>query len=628
MSTKKDCLMWRSLCFERRKRKTMGYRQKKIMKKWKSRIGRWKFDRKMRVLITVAIMTITLILLLVSTVSSVSALKNKSVELLQARNRTLAENVQSTLEEYKELSVAMVLDRSIQSYVLSGSGAEEALNTLQVKDAQNVMASCLNMKPDMNFIAVVSYGTGDYLYRGKAGLATTEFQKVYKQDYLKSKNPQETTMKMRISNVYFKGAKYTMNVYFPVYYTGRLMDEKGLLCMNFSSPVLEQILEEEENAVQKTEIVDGDGILFAAGETKNIGSKVSYKEKLGGNSGIFSQSGRLYSYEKVGDWNYYIISSLDSMELYKPSLRVIAFMAFVTFLLVLFSLAIVKKVIEKVYRPLDKVVRKMDDVAAGSLAVRINTEHMGEDFIKLAQGFNSMMEEIAILMEQVKQEQHQMEQIRFNSLQSQIQPHFLYNTLDCIHWQAMADGNQEVSTMVKALARYYRICLSKGHDIISLKMEMEHVQNYLIIQNMRYDNIIGSEIRIEQECEEIRIPKLTLQPLIENSIYHGIKVKEGKKGSILIDVKKEGKTACITLADTGTGMTGEQIDEMNQHLSEHDETFGYGVRNVNKRIELLFGEEYGLYYLKNKFGGVTVEIHLPYQTEADDMILQGDTMNV
>ena len=253
---------------------------------------------------------------------------------------------------------------------------------------------------------------------------------------------------------------------------------------------------------------------------------------------------------------------------------------------------------------------------------------MGEDFVKLATGFNSMMEEILVLMEKVKQEQHQIEQIRFNSLQSQIQPHFLYNTLDCIHWQAMADGNQEISTLVKALARYYRICLSKGHDVISLEMEMEHVRNYMIIQNMRYDHILGSEILLNEECRGAMIPKLTLQPLVENSIYHGIKAREGKEGSISLRAKKDGDIVKIILADTGTGMTQGQIDEMNQHLSEYDESFGYGVRNVNKRIELLYGAGYGLHYLRNLSGGVTVEIRIPYVTKVEEDMIQGEMIHV
>ena len=190
---------------------------------------------------------------------------------------------------------------------------------------------------------------------------------------------------------------------------------------------------------------------------------------------------------------------------------------------------IIRALVRKMYQPLNKVVSKMDHVATGSLRTRINVDNMGEDFTKLAIGFNSMMDEIEVLMEQVKLEQHQLEQIRFNALQSQIQPHFLYNTLECIHWQAIAEGNKEISTMVKALAKYYRICLSKGHDVITIREEVEHIRNYMIIQNMRYDNIIGSEIVVESQVEESLIPKLTLQPLVENSIYHGMKVKREKQ---------------------------------------------------------------------------------------------------
>src|SRR5699024_40274 len=219
---------------------------------------------------------------------------------------------------------------------------------------------------------------------------------------------------------------------------------------------------------------------------------------------------------------------------YAPSVRTIIIMTAILFFMVILSFFVIKGVISRVYRSLYQTVQQMDEVAAGCLESRINVASMGEDFQKLATGFNSMMEEILVLMEQVKMEQHQIEQIRFNSLQSQIQPHFLYNTLECIHWQAMADGNKEISTLVMALAKYYRICLSKGHDVISLGLEIEQIKNYLIIQNMRYDNIIGSEFQVDDTCKDAMVPKLTLQPLVENSIYHGIKVKEGRKGSVFL----------------------------------------------------------------------------------------------
>lgn len=596
------------------------------MKRWKERISRWKFDRKMQALIILSITFTTLIVLVISTISSVTSLKSKSIELLQDKNAALAENYQNMLEEYKAMSIALDIDQSVQRY-LRCQDKQNVEYAQSVVEANNVLSSSLNMSADLNFIAVISYQMEDYLYRGKMAMSATDFQQAYEQDFRHSKSGQNSTLKIGFSNAYFKGKQYTVNVYFPIYNLERVMEERGLLCMNYSNPVLNQIINEEECG-QRTKVVDTEGGIVAAGNVEEIGTTVDYIDSLIKEQGIFKQRGRIYIYQKVHGWNFYIVSSIASMELYRPSIHTISLMIWILLILIFVSYMVVKRVIRRVYHPLDNVVRKMDDVASGSLSVRIDEGIMGEDFVKLATGFNSMMEEILVLMEQVKQEQHQIEQIRFNSLQSQIQPHFLYNTLDCIHWQAVSDGNQEISTLVKALARYYRICLSKGRDVISLEMEMEHVRNYLIIQNMRYDHIIGSDIRLNEECRDAMIPKLTLQPLVENSIYHGIKVRDGKEGSVSLTAKKKGDIVEIILDDTGTGMTQRQIDEMNQHLSEYDESFGYGVRNVNKRIELLYGAEYGLHYLWNLSGGVTVEIRIPYVTKIQEEKIQGEIINV
>ena len=553
-------------------------------------------------------------------------MKQQSIELLQAQNSTTAENFKSSLDNYKTLAIATVMDTSIQQYLKAVNYNKEAGGLKN--SAFNILASISNMHSDMNFIAVVGKSPDDYIYKGQIAISAAQFSQVYTFDAQQCKTVQDSSIKMCFNNAYFNGSKYTLNIYFPIYDTNRVLGELGLLCMNFTDPSLLQILEYDSSNKLESMVVDTDGMMISARDKDKIGTNVDFIPKMKEKSGTFSMGGRLYIYQKVSDWRFYVVSSVPMMELYKSSIRTIFLMAFILLFLLTISLLVVKRIISKVYRPLDKVVRKMDDVASGSLKTRINVEHMGEDFTKLAVGFNSMMEEILVLMEQVKMEQHQIEQIRFNALQSQIQPHFLYNTLECIHWQAMVDGNGEISTLVKALAKYYRICLSGGHDVIPLKMELEHVRNYLIIQNMRYDDIIGSEFDVEEAASDVMIPKLTLQPLVENSIYHGIKVKEGKTGSLFLKVRKRSSDVLITLADTGTGMSQQQIDEMNQHLSEYDDSFGYGVRNVNKRIELLYGEEFGLYYLRNESGGVTVEIRLPYVTQVEDGIIRGEMIHV
>lgn len=583
------------------------------MKKWMKQISRWRFDKKMQLLVTASIVLTTLILLLVSTLSTVNSMKRQSIVLLQAQNSTTSENFRNSLENYKALAVAAVLDSSIQQF-LKCAKTDTSDYARYMDSANNMLASIVNMHSDLNFIAVVG-NHGNYLYKGAQTIYNSRFLQTYSLDSKQCKTVNSSSIKMSYNNLYYDGKFFSLNIYFPIYDTSHIKGELGLLCMNFTDPSLQQILEYNNSANSDTIMIDTDGMVISAREIEKIGTTIDFITSIHAESGYFTKGGRLYLYQKVGDWKFYVVSSVPVMELYKGSIRTIFFMSFIMLFLVVISALIVKRIIKMVYRPLDKVVRKMDSVASGSLKTRINVEHMGEDFIKLARGFNSMMEEIQVLMEQVKLEQHQMEQIRFNALQSQIQPHFLYNTLDCIHWQAMADGNKEISTLVKALAKYYRICLSDGHDIIPLKTELEHIRNYLIIQNMRYDNIINSEFRVDDDVSDVMVPKLTLQPLVENSIYHGMKVKEGKAGSIFIHARRIGDKVRITLADTGTGMSEQQIHDMNAQISQYEESFGYGVRNVNKRIQLLYGEAYGLHYLRNMYEGVTVEIRLPFVTE-------------
>ena len=597
------------------------------MKKWKDRFWKLSFDKKMQMLFTAAIIATAVLMWTISTVSSISSLKRHSVELLEAQNKTVAENFCNSLNNYKSLAIGIVLDRSVQQYTRHMTDEKDYLSP-EKKNAYSMLESINNMNSDINFIALIDRNMTTYMFKGKSAMPST-FPKTYALDMQRCKTVSDSTIKMSFNNAYFQGDAYTLNIYFPIYDTFKIFGEIGLLCMNITDPTLTRILNYITNSNMDMAIIDAEGIFFSSGTKELIGTQADYMEQINGAAGTFTKKGRMYLFQKVDGWKFYVVSSVPMLELFRSSIRMVAIMAVILVLVLLICTRIISKIIQKTYSPLNKVVKKMDDVATGSLKTRISVENMGEDFTKLAIGFNSMMEEIQILMEQVKLEQHQMEQIRFNALQSQIQPHFLYNTLECIHWQAVADGNQEISRLVKALAKYYRICLSKGHDVIPLSMELEHVRNYLIIQNMRYDNIIGSVFDVENNVINTMIPKLTLQPLVENSIYHGIKVKEEKTGTLFITAKRDGSDVLITVSDTGMGMSQEQIDEMNLQVAEHDDSFGYGVRNVNKRIELLYGVQYGLHFLKNKErGGLTVEIRLPYIEETKETTLEGEGADV
>ena len=310
-------------------------------------------------------------------------------------------------------------------------------------------------------------------------------------------------------------------------------------------------------------------------------------------------------------WNYYLVHEIPGFELYETVIQMSLLMLVAMLMVTVGVLVVTKKMTGRLYRPFYKVISKMNDVSEGNLGARIHTIDTDSDSRKLAEGFNQMMDEIDRLMVQVKEEQQQIMQMELNALQSQIQPHFLYNTLECIHWQAVIDGSQNISAMVKALAQYYRICLSGGRDIIALETELAHVKSYLIIQNMRYDNIIELQIDVPEEFLGVQLPKLTLQPLVENSIYHGIRVKEGRKGTVVIRARAAGDDLIVQVQDDGEGMTDEAIRELSRTIGTFERTRGYGIHNVHKRLELLFGKGYGLKFYAGEKCGLTAEIRIP-----------------
>ena len=594
--------------------------------KLKGQVNTWNLKKKMSFFLTLTILLTSIVTLLVSTMSAVYYMTEQSKDMVRTQLATLASNYSGTLEQYQNLAIALVIEDSVQEYCKSEESAGKQYDQ-EAGAVYDYLLNMLNVQSNMNFAVVEKSSTNNYVYKGNSSVVDAKFEEVCKEDYEESiPAKQGSKVRMSFSNRYFRSGKYTLTIYHPIYSVASVGKEQGMLVMNLNDSLIEQLRAETDQGMEKDLfLMDCNGRIVSIANQDRIGQKISYLEQLQGNSGSFRNGGMLVNYQKVGKWNYYLVNEISVFELYKGSVGVMVILMIVIIGMTVLSILVMRKMMKSFYEPVDRVVSVMDDVSEGRLEKRIDLKSMDADSRKLAEGFNSMMNEIDGLMEQVKEEQHQMEQIRFNALQSQIKPHFLYNSLECIHWQAVADGNKEISVLVKALAQYYRICLSRGKEIIPLKQELEHIRSYLVIQNMRYDNIIELEDNIPEEFYFLQIPKMTLQPLIENAIYHGIRIKEGEKGKITLDIRKEGKDVYLMIQDSGNGMSPEKIQEMNQSISQYDEKFGYGVRNVNKRIELMFGKEYGLHFSQNELGGLTVEIHLPLEGKTED---KGGHINV
>lgn len=236
------------------------------------------------------------------------------------------------------------------------------------------------------------------------------------------------------------------------------------------------------------------------------------------------------------------------------------------------------------------------------------------EITSLTESFEHMVVQIKELVEKVRQEEITLRKTELKALQAQINPHFLYNTLDAIAWLCEEERHKDAVEMVNSLAKLFRISISRGHELITIEKEMQHAKSYLKIQNFRYKNQFTYSFDVDEECLNYLCNKITLQPIIENAIYHGIDrmVDEGK---INIGIHQKGDRIIFTVEDNGVGMTEEQCEEI-LHKDASDRV-GIGIKNVNDRIKIYFGEEYGLTIQSELDEGTRVTISMPKITEND-----------
>lgn len=576
---------------------------------WEKWNQSWNFEKKMNYVIIWTITVIAAAAIGISTFSYIMSITDQNSRYVAEQLSIMAEDCADNLEQYKALATSIILDPHVQDYCESETRQE------LYSEMGNVYSTFLNMlyiQHNANFIAVTNESMGQYIYNGNSAVNESNFETMYEKDYEESIQAKtKGTLRVCFSNNYYRGRKYTLTLYFPAYSVTKLAVSNGIIIVNLDDNLLMRFNQSSLQYSSNLYLTDVEGNIVSTQNEEQIGHKIAFADRMEGDQGMFWQGAKLVSYQRVKDWNFYIINEVSAWSLYQNCFNTILVMFFVTLAITVVALTLARNITKKLYRPINKVVAKMNDVSRGDLRTRIELKDMDSDGRKLAGGFNIMMDKIDVLMERVKEEQRQLDRMRFNALQSQIQPHFLYNTLECIHWQALSSGSQEISTMVKALAQYYRICLSEGKDIIPLRVELEHVRNYLIIQNMRYGNIITLVEKVEEKYLSMMIPKLTLQPLVENSIYHGIRIKEGLTGTVEIEVCETEDAVFLKVKDNGGGMEPERIDYINRNISDTDQDVGYGITNINKRIELMYGEQYGLRFRQNEGEGICVEIRFP-----------------
>ena len=278
---------------------------------------------------------------------------------------------------------------------------------------------------------------------------------------------------------------------------------------------------------------------------------------------------------------------------------------------------ITSAILNSITKPIQELCRITSQIAEGNFLDRAKMQTKDELEV-LSDSVNDMSENLEVMVHQIKEDERKMRHAELRLLQEQINPHFLYNTLDTIVWLIEGGDPDKAVDMVVALSEFFRLVLSKGKEYISIREEKEHIRGYLEIQQVRYQDILDYEIDIEPELYQYKILKLTLQPLVENSLYHGIKYKRAK-GKIWItgkmmegDSPKE-ERILLCVRGNGVGMDEEELKRLNTEIGKpcKETEKGFGLANVNERIRMNFGMEYGMTIESKKGGGTKVSIVIP-----------------
>ncbi|MBP1989455.1 cache domain-containing sensor histidine kinase [Paenibacillus eucommiae] len=387
----------------------------------------------------------------------------------------------------------------------------------------------------------------------------------------------------------------------------------GYLKVDIQEALLSQMFKDVRISNQGAVLIsNSDGVILSANDKQTIGKKLKELPLLSLPGKMFkAETGLSYS-----DWRIHAL--LPSNELVSSKNDLITYNLFVLSIMMLVIVIICIQKSAVFLRPIHSLIRVIKKVQEGNLGVRFY-ERSGDEIELLGRSFNTMLDRLQSLIEQItasKIREQELEtkkrEAELNALQSQINPHFLYNTFESINWLVIQSENEKAVKMMTSLADLFRIGINRGQHIVSVGEEVQHAEAYITIQKIRYNEKLNVHWNIHEDANLCKTIKLVLQPIIENAIYHGIELMEGP-GTIQINGFIHEGSLQLQIADNGLGMEDERLNELRERFRNwyHEPSRSIGLLNVNERIKLMFGDQYGLQITSKINEGTVVTVMLP-----------------
>lgn len=541
----------------------------------------------------------------------------KSEKESTARELSLINNNLDTMlsdtEDYLRIAAS---DKELQQIIIKYNGQEN--KELQRQKTSYELSKVVSniISPNTKIAGGAVLADGEVLFSGYS-ITQENVRKVLDEEYLEEikKNQKATWGGLKLLHYSDNREEYV----FPV--SKLIMDKEtgerlGILVLFLREKNIRQIYEKSGGDVEKRYvIVDEEGMIVSCFDDKYLDQNIEevlpvdlkYYEELKENTQVLNEkASALYTKGIYPKFNWSVLSNTDLTLFLEEKRHNLA-----TNILLLMGIACVVFICSflishTITKPLYALLGVMNRISDGDMELRAE-KYNGEVGI-LAVGFNKLMDRLQGAMHQIYTEQRLKRKIGLQLLQSQIQPHFLYNTMETISSFVKLDYKEKALAAIRNISQFYRISLSSGKEIIEIREELKIVESYLEIQCLRYADRLQYEIEVEEGLMQCPIPKLMLQPLVENAIYHGIK-QSSEPGIIIIRGYEEDDLVHLEVFDTGAGMTQERIQELQDNL-EHGTSDSFGMYSVNERIKLFYGESYGirLESIEGEYTQITVVI--------------------
>lgn len=564
---------------------------------------------------------------------SEDSIKTQMLDSIQETTSQMSENIDNEIQKVLNISTQVCSDEIVRTIL-----QEERPDTLKQlyqndMDVKRILDEAFSAVFSVEDVFVCSYN-GSIYTADKNKLSLVENYDFTRTDWFEEMKNNDLNTKIM--------SGYDVNSYISMGETQKLFSivkkiydrtqtkEIGCIIIDMNSDILGNVLQNiNSNSYQQALIIDNYKKVIYHPDSHYIGTQ--YRERkisemlIKKNGYIRSENGEgylVFSTSEITGWS--VLSIIENRYIMEGVNRLRIFLVIITVLCLVLSVMIARMISKTISGPVSRLREQMHQVEKGDFNINVEVETKDE-IGHLTQAFDKMVKRTKKLIENVYQSEIYQKEAELNALQAQINPHFLYNTLQIIDMMAEEDGADEISDACQALSKIFRYSINKGKEYVQVEEEIVHIKNYMLIQKLRFGEKLSVKYDIEKECGELYIIKLLIQPLVENAVVHGIENVLGKC-EVLIRVFQSGGYLFAEVEDNGNGIEEEKLKKLNERLKQsaeqrivHKEDYAggssIGLENTNARIKLYFGQEYGITIVSKEGAGTKVRLKLPVRKE-------------